>query len=66
MFPISLYTKNSKVMLINRYAIEKVRIKAPQSAVIEVEGIKDKNAITKLDMAMARINDIPLDPVSIF
>jgi hypothetical protein len=53
-------------MLINRYAIEKVRIKAPQSAVIEVEGIKDKNAITKLDMAMARINDIPLDPVSIF
>jgi hypothetical protein len=32
---------------------------------MEVEGIKDKNAITKLAMAMASIKDIPLDPVSI-
>ena len=32
---------------------------------MDVEGIKDKNAITKLAMAMASMKDIPLEPVSI-
>ena len=52
-------------MLIKKKEIEKDKIKVPQRAA-EVElGIKDKNAITKTAMAIAKIKDIPLEPVSI-
>jgi hypothetical protein len=45
--------------------MEKDKSSAAQSVDAVEEGIRNKNAVTKPEMATARIKDMPRDPVGI-
>lgn len=45
--------------------MEKVRINAVQRTSVETDGIRNKNAVTKVLIAEAKTKDIPLEPFSI-
>jgi len=45
--------------------MEKDKSSAAQSVDGVVEGIRNKNAVTKPEMAIARIKEMPRDPVGI-
>lgn len=45
--------------------MEKVSTHTPSSVVVVDDGKSDRKAITKVEIATAKIKDIPLDPVNI-